>query len=301
MTSEQKKTAEELKLSESRARRSRAFFLGAIAAFVIFCSFFYGLSRGFSRAQAVSMLAADTAPPSAAAFLASQDLNLAPGISILPLGQNGAINGKPADVISFVTDRSVHDVLSDQVYIWERQGMLTFGAGSAERGSALAHDTKTGEKYAITAWIIPPTLRRTVAQGKRVQGFVSRLKEERFVTAPGEEEGRVPGIPLFREGKSGAVYRTSDAGGESWSALYKNPGSLEENLDFYRRELRGRGWHEQPGSMGLLLKEQTASLMFEQAMEEIVLLFSPASRNLDEKQTVILAIRGPKAQGQTRR
>jgi hypothetical protein len=106
--------------------------------------------------------------------------------------------------------------------------------------------------------------------GYPVSGTLTVLQAPR----PGEEVREVPGVPVMPGGKGGAVFSSDDGRGRGWSSIYLNPGSVEENLAYYRGALPAGGWRETDRRTGEANLTDFASLSFVRRGEELVLLLS---------------------------
>ena len=121
-------------------KQQRRFLLLASVAVVV-CSFFFGVARGLSKhgptAHASSFEVVSEEPT----------MPLATGISATQAGRNVLLNGREASVVNFVSDRSLSEVISEQVAVWRSFGFRAAGGAPGGRGIALAFHPQSGEKY----------------------------------------------------------------------------------------------------------------------------------------------------------
>jgi hypothetical protein len=164
----------------------------------------------------------------------------------------------------------------------------------------------TGERFIITAWKVPPTLRKIVSGGMPVQGIISRALGDldKQDSELGPAAGIVPDVPLMPDGEASVVFSSGVGPQTSFTGVYRNPGSVEDSLHFYRRTLGALGWKEiargvfenasfeNGGELG-------AHVKFELGREEVTMLFTPLL--LQEKAaqgegpaTVVFVARSPK-------
>lgn len=263
-----------------RSRKQSIFFYAVLGLFVILSSFFYGLVHGLGKnaTRAEAALSPDAADESLGnAYAAALDSDLADGLLVMPIGKDVAINGRKAEVLSFITNRSVKEILAEQVKKWEDEGLIAFGTGTPQRGVAMAADRAAKERYVINAWEVAPELRGAAAHGYAVQGIIARATGGRQVDGETEEtRGLVPGIPLYPGGKSGAVFKSREGSIPSFSSLYRSPANLEDTLDFYRDELGNAGWVMRDAALIQRAAAPVGHLIMERGDEELTLLFSAA-------------------------
>jgi hypothetical protein len=258
---------------------------------VLIVSFAYGVAHGLSKKT----------PPASAALgrlddptevLNSVTLPIPPGTIPVPIGRDLAVNGRPTQMVSFITARSVKAVLNEQVQTWQSQGLNAVGATSARRGVAIAMNKTTGERFSIAAWEVPPSYRKTISRGYPVQGFLSSAGNDRSDRATADEQsGLVPGVPIMPDGVPGAVMSSSDALGRSYTGTYTNPGPIEQNLEFYRRTLAVRGW-DLVNSSPVAEGQRGSSLVFQHGLRELVLLFAPVKDGEIDRTLVTVALGG---------
>ncbi len=295
-------TPKSLFYPEKLLRRNYFYFHCSLAFFVIISSFLYGLVHGLSkRGEFAQASLAEPVLPLAQAINGPEKRLLPSGVLVLPVGKNASINGRRSAMLTFVSERQVKDLLSEQVAKWESQGMLAFGAGSRRRGVAMSLDKASGIRQVMNVWQVKQKLQASISNGMPVQGVLSiadnGLREQASET---EKIGLLPGVPPYPGGKTGVVFSSQEGAQRSYSVMYRNPGGLKENLAFYRQELGKDGWHETaeaPYSPGVF--SELGSLSFERGKEELVMLFSPVmisqkTKHSQGRQTQVFVTLGPK-------
>ncbi len=267
----------------------RAFQL-SVGAFVLLSAFLYGISAGLARnsskAHAKFVPFMDDAGTPIATRLA-----LPAGVSVSPLGREVTINDHPAEIVSFVSSRPAADLINEQIAMWKTAGMKAFGKSGGRRGIALGFNEATGERFSFSAWTVPPQLRAKLSGGSPTQGFMSVSDSQQAGRA---SDGTVPDVPLKPGGKAGAVFSAVDPGGRTYTGAYTLPGTIGENIEYYRAELGANGWRElnaeaapRPAA-GI----EVGNTIFQQGGEEIVLLFTPLA-DANDARTVVSVTRGP--------
>jgi hypothetical protein len=275
-----------------------AFRIG-VGAFVVVTSFLYGISAGLEKKSSRATAAVSPLWAYSDAQPVMRRLHLPSGVEAVPLGRDVKINNQNAEIVSFVSNRAADELVNQQMAVWKASGMKVIGAATGRRGLAVAVDMSAGERWSFSAWSVPPELRAVLSGGRPVQGFMEVADMD--VSGGGRErDGTVPGVPLMPGGKGGAVFSALDPGGRSYSGVYTNPGSLSDNVAFYRNELSGAGWTElnseqsQPNGA----RFEVANVIFTRDSEQIVLLFSPsvgaadASDGDSGEKTVVSVTRG---------
>lgn len=259
-----------------------------LAFFVLIVSFFYGISIGLSRRapKAYAALQIPLDPPRL------EHIVPPPGLRLIPAGNDIAINGSAAEMANFVSDRNVKDIVSEQVAIWQARGYVAFGATSQKRGVAFARDAKTGDRFSIVAFFMPPMLREKMSLGQAVQGSLTAMSGRGYNK---DAKGVIPDVPLPPGGSSGPVFSARDPGGRSFTAIYNNPGDIDTNIDFYRSTLRESGWEEIAAHEGEEYSQPIGSLTFRRGKEEVSFLLSSQAqaRAQAPRRTLAFVSQGP--------
>ncbi len=271
---------------------SRHGFALLVGAFVISTSFLYGISAGLAkrsdRLAVASLSPFDEPSPSESRIQLPED------VTVVPLGREMEINGKAAEAVSFVTDRGIKELFKEQVARWEEKGAKVMGVATGKRGFAVGFNESTGERFSMSASLLPSVLGDIVAGGHSVQGFISVVDMGKGVGEAGG--GEVPGVPVLGGGQGGTVVSSLDRGGRSVTGVYTIPGSVELVAELYRDELAARGWRAVQEGLptGRALASAVGSLRFVQRGEEIVLLLSPGKTDAPgAAQTVVMVSRAP--------
>lgn len=264
-------------------RRGRIAFNCYFGAFVITAAFLFGLSNGLSAR--LPHAHATLSPLNFSGLVATDvplnDLarGLPKGVAATPMGEEITINGKPASVVMFSSNRAIKAVVEDQVEIWKGKGLFAVGAAGSTRGVGIGLNRDTGERFSIIAWKVPEQLKRVVGGGSRIQGIVASADAAGAPGAHHEEmSGEVPGVPLTPGGRGGSVFSSLDRAGRSYSGAYTSPSTVEDTMAFYVGTMRDLGWalrdesDTERGGLGF------GSLRFERDSEEVILLFSPVPR-----------------------
>lgn len=280
-------------------RAQRGFFL-LVGVSVVFLSFAYGISVGLKKPRHWAYARPDVweSPldeEAQAALIA--EIGLPAGVSISRTGHHASINDRPATIVNFTTDIPAERILREQIQFWEASGFKVMSKEGNHRGLLIGFDPVSHRKLQMSVWSVPLALRDTLSQGKPVQGSLSLLSDEKEHL--GVESDRVPEVPIIPGGKGGAVFRSEEPQGPSYSSVYSNPGSIRDNVDFYRRELGSDGWRERSVLIGGV-DAKAGHLTFQRGTEELVLLFSPKTATQGEEKTVVAVFRGPKLEIQKR-
>lgn len=296
---------------ESLARQQRRlrFRLHCYAAlFVIVVSFLYGFSAGMREKVA-------EASPDRNAFggellnasmnlsteaseddpLVLEKLNVPEGVVPASFGRDAMINGKKAAMLSFFTNRSIDHLLAEQQGKWRAQGFKVFGGSRGKRGVLIAFDPTRGERYSMSAMLVPPQIRNLVSQGYKVQGVLSYAETALAnVQHVDESVGLVPGVPLLSGGKGGAVFSAEEQQGRSYSGVYTVPGSVSESITAYRDALLLDSWRETANVFEGDVHSKAGSLSFRRGSEELTLLFAARPRFFSgATQTVVTVVLRP--------
>lgn len=259
-----------------------------VGAFVILMSFFYGLTRGLQHRPAFAAPDLLTSTRTASE-LGLQRIELPSGVIPMPLGSDMEVNGLPAEMLSFVTDRSPQRLTEEQMDRWKERGFEVAGKSTVRRGVAFALDRSTGDRYSFSAWSVPGPMQQLASRGLPVQGLMSVVDR----ADRGDRVQSVPEVPVLPGGKGGAVMSSVDNGYRSYSAAYTNPGTIAENLEFYRSELGVAGWREQFADLHdaePLRTHRNGSAVFHRGGEEVVLLLSPAAENESGGERTVVAV-----------
>lgn len=285
---------------ESPLARNRKLFAILCGTCVVLGSFIYGLSLGFSK-QLQPANAALGKQQNGSVFgelgdLPPQLTNLPDGIKIIPMGNDVTINGKAVALTSFVTSRNIKGLMQEQVSKWEALGFITFGATTEKKGIAVAFNKETGERWLISAQLIPAPLRAAVSYGYAVQGKIAMAAAVGGeVERPDERTGVIPGVPLMPGGQGGAVWSSEEAEGRGYSGVYTNPGTVLENVEYYAETLVQSGWDLQDKQLNANVKKPFAQLSFRRDREELVLFVVPAEgpKDISKGKTVVTVALSP--------
>lgn len=259
--------------------RRHAFHIG-IGVFVVVMSFAYGLSAGLAKRNGKAFALPERGVFAPSDFDAGDSrparLKVPDGVIVIPLGRDITINDQAAEMISFVTERPAKELVEEQMDKWRTSGLTVVGKATNRRGFAIAFQQNGGERYSFSAWSVPPVFRSQMSQGKPVQGMMSVVDGR----ASGvRTDGTVPEVPLKPGGKGGAVFSSLDGNGRTFSGVYTLPGSVLENIHYYRAELADSGWQELVSdySQPQGAKFNVGNMIFRKDGEELVLLFSPVA------------------------
>lgn len=249
--------------SQPAAKQGRGYFWLLLASVVVL-SFAYGLKEGLS-------------PQAATAFqfhpTRDNSIYTPSGVVLRPAGDEVRIDGRPARVFSFLTNKDLTELVENQLRAWRLRGLVTMGGASGKRGFGVAFDRESGDRFAITAHAVPEQLRATLSEGYAVQGSISQISN-RFAVQD-EAEKIVPNVPMPPGGKAGSMFSALDAGGRSYTASYVSPLPIDDVVAFYRAELPSRGWSEAETHLqGLQESQAFASLGFVNGRQELTLLFT---------------------------
>lgn len=283
-------------------------FHAFLALGVAVLSFAYGLTVGVRRqlARASAVQQPTEAVSSLVSSALDSSIELPPGVVPIPMGDDTAINGKAVDIAMFVSERTPAQIIDDAVSLWKSKGVFAVGMGGNSRAVGIGIDRAAGKRFSAVAWIVPPTLRAGASRGLPVQGMIAATDGDRVVdTSAIGSRGEIEGVPIRPGGQGGAIFSAMDPGGRSETGAYTNPGTVEDNVEFYRRVLVEKGWTENNRSLPPFESDNhpdVASLSFRQADHELTLLFSQlrdgsafAARESDK--TVVTVILGPRLLG----
>lgn len=261
------------------------YFLIYLSSFVVFCSFFIGISIGLKRAKAKEQSLSFTHYANNEVIF--EKIRLPDDVELAPIGKNIEINGKSAEIANFVTNRNVDELIFKQMGIWKKEGLEVVGGASSKRGFAIAIGKEKKERYSIRAWKVPEILRKTSVKEKSVQGIFSYVSMDGY-----DKQGLVPGVPVMPEGKAGTLFSAEEPHlgryfGRSYVGVYTNPGSVEDGVSFYREYFQNSSWNSEEMNLPLSSDASIANLVFTKEREEITLLFSALSRD----KTVVNVVR----------
>lgn len=258
-------------------RKGRRGFFIVFVLSVITLSFAYGLSIGFSR-HSWSAQAKLAAVPYKGDLSDSSLFDkgmMAAGLELYSVGNDVEINGHLADVFSFNSVRDVKSLLGEQESLWKDRGFETAGTVTGKRGSVVAYDPVTNARYSAVAWKVQPQFRETVSEGYPVSGVISAIADESRVLTDGLDEaksGLVPGVPMYPDGKSGAVFSSRDPGGRSYTGVYTLPASAGDVMDYYLSNLQVAGWTAVEQRAFQAGSKDAGHLVFEKGQEAIFLV-----------------------------
>jgi len=206
------------------------------------------------------------------------------------------INNHVAEMVSFTSERAATKLLDEQKQIWASQGLKVVSSAGQFRGYALGIKGMGEERYFFSAWTVPPALRQKVSAGMSTQGMMSV-----FTFSPADEnsDGSVPGVPMKPGGKGGAIVSSEDPLGRTYSSAYTLPGTISENVDYYRSELQADGWvavHAEASPFGSR-EQESGNLILHKGSEDLVMLFTPKDSESEggvaDIQTVVSITKGP--------
>ncbi|MCB0323453.1 MAG: hypothetical protein KDD69_07755 [Bdellovibrionales bacterium] len=267
------------------------YFLLYLTLFVIVSSFSYGLVKGFRQTANAS------GAPAGALFYSEpsgEERALLPeGAKIVSLGSDAKINDASIAITSFFVDGTIAQFVQTQQFRWEQRGLRPVNRASSKRAVSVAEDRNSGRRYSLIVWQVPP-IARSASNGYSLQGVLAISGAEQ---PDPRSSSLVPGVALRPGGTSGTVFSSEEFGGRSYTASYSNPGTLEDNLRFYRNELSASGWRERK-SFSSMIGEESSTLQileFSNSGEELTLLFSAVVEDQQSERTLVTIVRAPKA------
>jgi hypothetical protein len=197
-----------------------------------------------------------------------------------------------------VSERGVAEIYHEIENKWQARGLSPLGEFTDFRAVLLAVDEIKKNRYALTLWIVPPSIRQHVSQGYPVQGSLAVFEGHgSWDNDSLESSGEVPGVPLREGGRAGALFSSLDRGGRSYTGVYTLSGGIEGNLRYYLDILSDDGWRRSIPDLGDL-SESSAFLNLRRNGEELVILFSELKEpGSDLDRTVATVIRSPKFAG----
>lgn len=293
-------------LQQQRKLRFRLHCYAAL--FVVVVSFLYGFSAGMKGkvAEASSDPGAFAGEFSNASMILSTDaseedplviekLSVPDDVVPASFGRDVMINGKKAAMLSFFTNRSIDALIAEQQRKWRAQGFKVFGGSRGKRGVLIAFDPTRGERYSMSAMLVPGQIRNLVSQGYKVQGVLSYAETALGNIQRAEESvGLVPGVPLLPGGKGGAVFSAEEQQGRSYSGVYTVSGTVSESITAYRDALLLDQWRETANVFEGEVHSKAGSLSFRRGNEELTLLFAARPRFFSgATQTVVTVVLRP--------
>lgn len=302
MTETSKTTgAELLEMSwneDAQLRRNRFRYQLVAGLAVIMVSFFYGLAVGLKRPPKPAI--AWQAPLETLDDSRSASIPLPHGVQASSLGKNLTLNGKPANMVSFMTTRPVPSVLREIVAQWQGRGYRVVGATSDKRGVAVGTSADAKERFFAVVWMIPPPFRKFVPGKHSVQGMLSvGSAAVDGASSTEERQGEVPGIPVIPGGKTGSVLSSQEVAGARFTGVYTNPGTVADNLAFYKDWLSREGWVEQTAGYQTVAADAGGLLSMIKGEQEAVLILAPLRQAAENRftpvpQTVVTVGLGPR-------
>ena len=281
--------------SESPSFVRRYAFHLAIGTFILVISFAYGVSVGLSKRNSNAYAALSAFGENAFVGGEIVRLKLPSGVQATPVGREMTVNNHDAEIASFVSRRTATDLLQEQQLVWKAAGLKTVGTAGQHRGFVLAFDRVRNERFSFSVWTVPAALRARVSGGNPTQGLMSVADVGKIGADSEPSDGTVPGVALIPGGKGGTVVSSLDPGGRTFSSVYTNPGSIGDNIDFYRGELAQDDWRElhsedsQPENSPV----EVGNLIFGRGNEQIVLLMTPSKNDdSDALRTTVAVTRG---------
>jgi hypothetical protein len=215
------------------------------------------------------------------------------GVKIIELGKDASINDKKISLVSFLSNGQIDDFMQSHTLAWEKLGVPPVSRISSRRAVSVAVDRGAAKRYSLMVWQLPP-IARNAAHGYSLQGMLAIARIEGQSGISGKE---VPGVPMMPGGTSGTVFSSEEYGGRSYTGSYINPGTIQDNVFFYRNELSGSGWRYSPtlnsnvrGSMNSL-----RLLEFSKGQEELTLIFSEVDNGQLGRKTLVTVVRAPRA------
>lgn len=252
-------------------------FLTIVFVAIVLISFSYGLMKGMSRRGAVARASFAGAPELQIDNVIQRELP--PGARLVPLGSDVTINGRDAHIAMFNTDSSPSQVINYLSSRWKRLGYRVGDRGGPVRAVAVAVDTDSGRRFAVSAWSVPKPLRRD-SDNSPVQGILSvSLGFQELRDRPiDDSSAEVPGIPPMPGGQVGSLFSSRDPGGRSYTGVYTNPFTVEDSISYYRKTLLDGGWSEKLGQLDGTPLGGIDSLVFQRGGREAILIFTPAPK-----------------------
>ena len=280
--------------------RSYGLYQAILVVFVLVVSFLYGLVKGLhpelTLASAFSLAPFDEVTESDLVQYQPRRIAAARGLEFTPLGRNVRLNGKDAEMLFFQSHRDVEDIVDEQVQIWESRGLVTSGKTGPQKGVGVATNTRSGERYLITAWTVPEGERAEISQGRQTQGVLSVATSALTALAnPDGVLGIVPGVPLMPGATAGALFSSEESDGRSYTSAYTAHVDVATAAEFYRTTLQSGGWKLLTPEESIL--ENHTMLQFIRNEELITLLFSGIVDEVKSRssyETLITVTRAPR-------
>ncbi|MCC6932489.1 MAG: hypothetical protein IT292_04450 [Deltaproteobacteria bacterium] len=219
---------------DERKFRFRMNMLVVIGVLVL--AFSFGLISGYQKQARALHMAGDEL---LLEDLAEPGIFMPKGLLTSRIGNQTTINTQDARVLSFFTKRPVKEIIDDQTAIWKAQQIETYGIVSPTRGTVVGKD-KSGNRYSVVVWQIPPTLKKGELKDFFCQGIFTSFNAAALKSSSSYNNELE--IPVRENARGGVVFSSQDLVGKSLTTTYINPGDLKDNQLFYRQALQQQGW-----------------------------------------------------------
>lgn len=267
-----------------------------IGSFVLVSSFLYGVSRGLTKEQSQALAAVKSDRLWQGPVRSIELRHLVPprDVFLSPVGEDILLNNHAAEMVSFVSNRDAVRLLEEQAQRWRKDGLKAILTNGDHRGFVLATNSTSSERYMFSCWTVPEIVRERVSGGYPTMGTMTMM--ENSPSDPSAAEG-IDDVPVRPGGQAGAIFSAKDPAGRTYSTVYTVPEGVRENMAYYRTELEVRGWHEVNTFAGVPnpVNYEVGNMIFRREGEELVLLFTPAIKEVDRdgNNTVISVTKGP--------
>ena len=271
--------------AEEVLRRNQAKFFWITSAVIVLLSFGWGISIGLNR-QLQGAAASREGFVALESYSPPANIALPPGVRVMPVGQDAAINGRPGEMVHFESDRPILHILQEETKYLEARGYRVVGLSGPQRGFILGVHPKTGERTTVVGFASPANVPGQALS----QGYATYVDPSSPAAASEGAPDEVEGVPLPPDGKVTASFASRDFGGRSHTAFYSVAGGVDESMQFYLSTLPAKGWRVTPGPGAI---EQGAMLTFHRGTTELLLLFVHAGGATDMKRSMVLVIARP--------
>ncbi|MBP9837586.1 MAG: hypothetical protein KBC84_02620 [Proteobacteria bacterium] len=267
-------------------------FLFLVGSFVVVCSFAYGISAGLKKNSALAYAKLNSQFSFQEENFNPLNIALPERVEAVGMGKDVQINGMSAEVFSFYSDESVESVVRGFLDSLNRESVkIIFNTVGQKRALISGISERNKKRYLLNVWAVPSNLQEVSSRGKRTTGMME-ITDLTNGFQRQSNESMIPEVPLMTGGKAGAVFSSEDLDRKrSSTTVYTNPGSIQENLDYYSEILKEQGWYLESSPLPQSVNNKIFSnLVFHRNKDELILLLSQSENKTVMNVTKIEAI-----------